>query len=92
MLGLNQDLFEEFRNCNLVVFLKRDYKAEYVTRERMIFKSADDKEFFRLQLDELSENAMNIENNLADIVIDINNLNYEQIKEKIKNALEAYAG
>lgn len=92
MLGLNQDLFEKLKTCNLVVFLKRDYKTEYVTRERMVFKSQDDKEFFSLQIDELSENAMNIENNLADIVVDVNNLNFEQIKEKIQNELENYAG
>ena len=92
MLGLNQDLFEKIKECNFVLFLKRDYKNDYVFRENMAFKSPVDKEFFRLEIDELAENAVNIENNLADIIIDIDGLSFDQIKEKIIKTLESFAG
>lgn len=92
MLGLNQDLFEDLKKNNLVLFLKRNYRNDYIFRENMAFKSQSDKEFFRLEIDELTENAISIENNLADIVIDIDGLNFDQIKEKILNTLESIAG
>ena len=58
----------------------------------MAFKSQADKDFFKLEIDELTENALNIEGNLADIVIDIDGLVYDQIKEKVLKTLETYAG
>ncbi len=91
MLGLNQDLFEDLKKNNLVLFLKRNYRNDYIFRENMAFKSQSDKDFFRLEIDELTENAISIENNLADIVIDIDGLNFDQIKEKILNTLESIA-
>lgn len=91
ILGLNQDLFEKLKQRNLVLFLKRDYKTEYSIREKMLFRSEEDKEFFRLEIDELTETAITIENNLADIVINIDGLNFEQIKEKVQKTLENFA-
>jgi len=92
MLGLNQDLFEKLKENNFILFLKRDYKNDYIFRENMAFKSQVDKVFFRLEIDELTENALNIESNLADMVIDIDGLGYDQIKEKVIKTLEAFAG
>lgn len=92
MLGLNQDLFEKLKENNFILFLKRDYKNDYIFRENMAFKSQVDKDFFRLEIDELTENALNIESNLADMVIDIDGLGYDQIKEKVIKTLEAFAG
>ncbi len=92
MLGLNQDLFEKLKECNLILFLKRNYRNDFLFRENMAFKSQVDKDFFKLEIDELTENANNIENNLADIVIDIDGLNYDQIKEKVLKTLESFAG
>lgn len=92
MLGLNQDLYEKLKACNLILFLKRNYRNDFLFRENMAFKSQTDKDFFRLEIDELTENAQNIENNLADIVVDIDGLNFEQIKEKVIKTLENYAG
>ncbi|MBR3885351.1 MAG: hypothetical protein IKJ33_02675 [Clostridia bacterium] len=92
MLGLNQDLFEKLKENNFVLFLKRNYRNDFIFRENMAFKSQIDKDFFRLEIDELTENAINIENNLADIVIDIDGLNYDQIKEKVIKTLENFAG
>lgn len=92
MLGLNQDLFEKIKENNFILFLKRNYKNDYIFRENMAFKSQADKDFFKLEIDELTENALNIENNLADIVIDIDGLVYDQIKEKVLKTLETYAG
>ena len=45
MLGLNQDLFEKIKECNLVLFLKRDYKTEFSIREKMLFRSDEDRDF-----------------------------------------------
>ena len=92
MLGLNQDLFERLKDNNLILFLKRNYRSDFLFRENMAFKSVVDKDFFRLEIDELAENAQNIEDNLADIVIDIDGLNFEQIKEKVIKTLENFAG
>ena len=92
MLGLNQDLYEKLKACNLILFLKRNYRNDYLFRENMAFKSEIDKDFFRLEIDELTENAQNIENNFADIVVDIDGLNFEQIKEKVIKTLEDFAG
>ena len=92
MLGLNQDLFEKLKECNFIVFLKRNYRNDFLFRENMAFKSQVDKDFFKLEIDELAESSINIENNLADIVIDIDGLNYDQIKEKVLKTLESVAG
>ena len=92
MLGLNQDLFEKLKENNLILFLKRNYRNDFVFRENMAFKSQEDKDFFRLEIDELAENSINIENNLADIVVDIDGLNFEQTKEKVIRLLESFAG
>ena len=92
MLGLNQDLFEELKESNFIVFLKRNYRNDFLFRENMAFKSQVDKDFFKLEIDELAESSINIENNLADIVIDIDGLNYDQIKEKVLKTLESVAG
>ena len=92
MLGLNRDLFEKLRENNLILFLKRSYKNDFLFRENMVFKSQIDKDFFKLEIDELAENSINIENNLADIVIDIDGLSYDQIKEEILKTLEKFAG
>lgn len=92
ILGLNQDLFEKLKQRNLILFLKRDYKTEYSIREKMLFRSKEDKDFFSLEIDEMTDVGMNIEERLADIVIDINDLTFEQIKEKIIKALESFAG
>ena len=53
----------------------------------MLFRSEEDKDFFSLEIDEMADVGMNIEERLADIVIDINDLTFEQIKEKIIKAL-----
>lgn len=92
MLGLNQDLFKKLKESNLVLFLKRNYRNDFLFRENMAFKSQVDKDFFKLEIDELTENAINIENNLADIVIDIDGLSYDKIKEKVLKTLESFAG
>ena len=92
VLAKNQDLFQELKTCNLVLFLKRDFKDDFVVREITHFKTDEEKEYFNLQLDELSESGLIFQNSLADIVVDIDNLNYEQIKEKVKQELENFAG
>ena len=92
MLQLNRDLFERMKESNLVLFLKNDYKSDYVVREKSLFKSEEDKNFFALQIDEVTEIGNDIETNLADLVVNIEGLTYEQIKEKVQNALENYSG
>jgi len=62
MLGLNQDLYEKLKECNLTLFLKRNYRNDFLFRENMAFKSQTDKDFFRLEIHALTENAKNIEN------------------------------
>lgn len=92
MLGLNQDLFEKLKECNFILFLKRNYRNDFLFRENMAFKSQVDKDFFKLEIDELTENALNIEKNLADVVVDIDGLNFDQIKEKVLKTLESLVG
>lgn len=92
MLELNNDLFERIKENNLVLYLKSDYKEAYVMRSRMPFKSDEDKQFFSLEIDELTEVGINIENNLADIVVDIDGLTFEEVKTKIQSVLEDFSG
>ncbi len=92
ILGLNGDLFEKIKSSNLVLFLKRDYKTEYAFREHMVFKTSEDKEYFSMPIDEMTENGENIQNTLADVVVDIDGLSFEQVKIKIQKALENFAG
>ena len=92
MLGLNQDLFERLKEVNLILFLKRNYRNDFLFRENMAFKSQEDKGFFKLEIDELTENSTTIEEKLADVVVDIDGLNFEQIKEKVIETLQKFAG
>lgn len=83
----NQDLFEKISENNLVIFLKSDFKTEFAQREHVAFKSNEEKEYFTLPIDILAETEQKIEQNLADIKISIDNLNYNQIKDKIFETL-----
>lgn len=83
----NQDLFEKISENNLVIFLKSDFKTEFAQRENFSFKSEEEKKYFSLPIDILAETELKIEQNLADIKLNIDNLNYNQIKEKILETL-----
>lgn len=83
----NQDLFGKISENNLVIFLKSDFKIEFAQREQVVFKSDEEKEYFSLPIDILAETEQKIEQNLADIKISIDNLNYNQIKDKILETL-----
>lgn len=83
----NQDLFEKISENNLVIFLKSDFKIEFAQREQVVFKSDEEKEYFSLPIDILAETEQKIEQNLADIKLNIDDLNYNQIKDKILETL-----
>lgn len=84
----NQDIFKQIKQNNLVLFLKNDFKTEFSQREHVTFKSIEEKTYFSLELDKLCEIDMKIENELADLVFDIDGLNYNQIKEAIIETLK----
>lgn len=84
----NQDLFHSIKESNLVLYLKSDFKSEYASRERIAFKSETERKYFTLELDKLCEIDIKIENELADIVFDIDGLNFNQIKENIVGVLK----
>lgn len=88
VIGKNQDLFEKLKETNIVVFLKDDFKAEYAQRERINFVSEEERKYFTLEVDELYECERIIEKDFADIVVDINNSNYEETKGKVVTSLE----
>lgn len=88
VLYKNQDLFEKFSENNLVLFLKGDFKTEFAQREHAFFRSEEEKEYFSLPIDILAETEQKIEQNLADIKINIDDLNYNQIKDKIVEILK----
>lgn len=84
----NQDLFGDIKDNNLVLFLKNDFKQEYAQREHNFFKSEEEKKYFSLELDKLCEIDMKIERELADIVFNVDGLNFNQIKENILETLK----
>lgn len=87
IIGKNQDLFDKLKENNIVVFLKDDFKTEYAQRERINFVSEEEKTYFSLEVDELNEIEKIIEKNFADIVVEISNLNYDEIKGKLLEKL-----
>lgn len=83
IIGKNQDMFDKLKENNIVVFLKDDFKSEYAQRKKMNFVSEEERKYFSLEVDELNEIEQKIEKTFADIVVEISNLTYEEIKEKL---------
>lgn len=87
----NQDLFDKLKENNIVVFMKDDFKSEYAQREKINFISEEEKEYFSLELDKLCEIEQIIEKDFADIVIDISDLTYDEIKFRLFEKFEDIA-
>lgn len=92
VLSKNQDLFASLKENNIVILLKNDFKTEYSQRENNTIMSDVEKEYFSLNLDELCETELMIETQFADLVIDINELNYTEIIKKVVASLDNYSG
>ena len=88
VLSKSQDLFDSLKENNIVVLLKNDFKTEYAQRENNVFMSDVEKEYFSLKLDELCETELMLENKFADFVIDINELGYTEIIDKVFASLD----
>jgi N12 class adenine-specific DNA methylase len=88
VLVSNQDLFEKLKENNIVLLLKNDFKTEFAQRENISFMSEAEKEYFSLQLDELRLAEQTLEDHFADIVVDISELGYSEIIEKIVSSLD----
>lgn len=88
IISKNADLFGELKENNIIMFLKSDFKREFSEREHIAFKSPEEKEYFTLKLDELFEIEHFISDNIADMVLDIDNLTYRQIKDNVIEQLK----
>lgn len=84
----NQDFYERLKENNIVLLLKNNFKAEFAQRENVNYMSDIEKEYFSLQLDELFLAEQTIENQFADIVVDINELTYSEIIDKVVASLD----
>ena len=83
VLMKNQDLFDELKLANNILFLKNDFKTEFAQRENLSFISAIEKDYLSFKLDELYEAEEILETYLADFVIDINELSYAEIIDSV---------
>ena len=88
VLSKNQDLFGSLKENNIVILLKNDFKTEYSQRENNTIMSDVEKEYFSLNLDELYETEQLLASDFADFVIDINELSYTEIIEKVVSSLD----
>lgn len=88
IISKNADLFEQLKENNVIIFLKNDFKREFAEREHIAFKSPEEKKYFTLPIDELVLVEQFISDNLADIVLDIDNLTYSEIKDNVIKNLE----
>lgn len=86
---LNDELLNEIRENNVVIFLKRDFKDEYAHREKIAYKSEEEREYFTYKLDKLHEIHEFIEHELADISIDVDSLSYREIKDNILKKIDS---
>lgn len=89
IIGSNQDLFDALKENNIVLFLKNDFKTEFAQRDMVQFVSTEEKNYFSIPIDKIVEYEQAIENNFADITINIDDLKYSDIKEKIIKKLRA---
>lgn len=90
VLITNSDLFEKLKENNIVLFLKNDFKTEFAQRENLSFMTDVEKEYFSLKLDELSETEQILEKTFADIVVEIGDLSYHEIIEKILKGIDNF--
>lgn len=84
----NQDLFFQIKESNIVLQLKNDFKTEFAQRENINFMTDAEKEYFSFALDELLEAENILETKLADVVVDINELSYGEIIDKVITSIE----
>lgn len=84
----NQDLFFQIKESNIVLQLKNDFKTEFAQRENINFMTDAEKEYFSFALDELLEAEKILETKLADAVVDINELSYGEIIDKVITSIE----
>ena len=69
--------------------MKRDFKDEYAHREKISYKSGEEREYFTYKLDKLHEIHEFIEHELADISIDVDSLSYREIKDNILKKIDS---
>lgn len=84
----NQDLFENLKENNIVLLLKNDFKTEFAQRENINYMSEIEKEYFSFQLDELCEAEQILESQFSDVVVDISELTYSEIIDKVALSLD----
>lgn len=92
VISENEDLYKDFKENNVIMFLKNDFKQEFLQREHIAFKSEEEKNYFSLPIDVLVETEQFIEKNLADFVLNIDNLTYREIKDNILEKLKQLVG
>lgn len=88
VVGENPDLYEVLKENNSFLFMKNDFKVEFSQRENLAILSPEEKEYFSIPLDSLNEMEQNIEKNLADFVVNIEGLTFNEIKESVLEKLK----
>lgn len=85
----NQDFYERIKENNIILFLKSDFKKEFALRENINFLDQNEKAYFSLSLDELKDAENVIEKNLANVVVDVDELTYSEIKNNVLSKIES---
>ena len=81
IVSVCKDMYEEIKKNNIVIFLRRDFKLEFYQREHFVFKTEEERDYFTLKIDELFEADQDIAHNLADMVLEVDQLTYRQVKD-----------
>lgn len=81
------DLFYKIKLSNFVVFIYKDIKKEVEEIERKKYKNKYCEDFYKCDEMTLAKREYLIKNDCADICIDIESLNEDEIAEKVKNEM-----
>lgn len=85
-----EDLFYKIKLSNFVILLKKNIEDEIKELSDKKYDTAVQKEFFNTSKEDLIRRKSIIEQNCADIVVDISDLTIEQIVQKIIDKIKSY--
>lgn len=85
---LCSDMFEEFKKKNVVVYVENNEKVEEIRKRYIFYKSQEEMAYFLLTEEDLENIKEKVKNELADVIIENGDLNYEQVRDEIIEKLK----
>lgn len=84
------DMFYKIKLSNFVVLLKKDNETEVRELNNKKYETKEEKEYYSLDANTLKKREFAISYDLADVVIDIENMTNEQIASEIVDKIKNY--